>query len=140
MSQHKIVTNRPSTKINCDKSSIHFGTYHSFLCDISSRTSDKLSVTYVTSNLCPNQWTICLKKGAICFIQTDMIRHIRTHVVCRIIIIRPIYCNSKGSSIIVIIFTSVHSVLFFVTPSPPSQKRTLKMLIRNNPYQNGRAS
>ena len=26
---------------------------------------------------------------------------------------------SKGSSIIVIIFTSVHSVLFFVTPSPP---------------------
>ena len=43
----------------------------------------------------------------------------------------------KGSSIIVIIFTSVHSVLFFVTPSPPppSQKRTLKMLI-----QNGRGS
>ena len=26
--------------------------------------------------------------------------------------------TSKGSSIIVIIFTSVHSVLFFVTPSP----------------------
>ena len=26
--------------------------------------------------------------------------------------------NAKGSSIIVIIFTSVHSVLFFVTPSP----------------------
>ena len=45
----------------------------------------------------------------------------------------------KGSSIIVIIFTSVHSVLFCVTP-PPSQKRTLKMLIRNNPYQNGRVS
>ena len=43
------------------------------------------------------------------------------------------------SSIIVIIFTSVHSVLFCVTPSP-SQKRTLKMFIRNNPYQNGRAS
>ena len=35
---------------------------------------------------------------------------------------------NKGSSIIVIIFTSVHSVLFFVTPS---QKRTLKMLIQN---------
>ena len=43
----------------------------------------------------------------------------------------------KGSSIIVIIFTSVHSILFFVTPSPPSQKRTFKMLIRNNPYQKG---
>ena len=36
--------------------------------------------------------------------------------------------RGKGSSIIVIIFTSVHSVLFFVNPS---QKRTLKMLIRN---------
>ena len=42
----------------------------------------------------------------------------------------------KGSSRIVIIFTSVHSVLFFVNPS---QKRTFKMLIRGNPYQNGRA-
>ena len=44
--------------------------------------------------------------------------------------------KTKGSSRIVIIFTSVHSVLFFVTPS---QKRTFKMLTRNNPYQNGRA-
>ena len=43
--------------------------------------------------------------------------------------------SPKGSSIIIIIFTSVHSVLFFVTPS---QKRTFKMLIRNNPYQKGR--
>ena len=35
-------------------------------------------------------------------------------------LIRYLICwNSKGSSIIVIIFTSVHSILFFVTPSPP---------------------
>ena len=44
-----------------------------------------------------------------------------------------------GSSRIVIIFTSVHSVLFFVTPSPSPKERTFKMLIRGNPYQNGRA-
>ena len=32
---------------------------------------------------------------------------------------RTVSADDKGSSIIVIIFTSVHSVLFFVTPSPP---------------------
>ena len=48
MSQNKIVTNRPSTKINCDTSSIHFGTFRSFLCDISSRTNSTYVTTLVT--------------------------------------------------------------------------------------------
>ena len=34
--------------------------------------------------------------------------------------------DCKGSSRIVIIFTSVHSVLFFVTPSPPPKSVLLK--------------
>ena len=96
MSQNKIVTNRPSTKTNCNKLSTHFGTYRSFFCDISSMTKcdlcDKSSVTYVTSNLCHKQWTICLKKGAICLVQTNTNRHIHTQVDCRIVI-TIIYCN-----------------------------------------------
>ena len=42
-------------------------------------------------------------------------------------------CLYKGSSRIVNIFKSVHRVFFFVTPLPPSKKRTLKTLIFNDP-------
>ena len=78
MSQNKIVTNRPSTKkivINHPYIFLHIAPF----CDISSRTNatcDKSSVTYVTSNLRPNQWTICLKKGAIFLVLTNMNCHI----------------------------------------------------------------
>ena len=58
MSQNKIVTNRPSAKQNCDKSSISFWYISLLFCDISSRTiatCDKSSVTYVTNNLIMSQ-------------------------------------------------------------------------------------
>ena len=51
MSQTKIVTNRPSTKQNCDKSSISILVHISLIfSDISSRTNatcDKSSVTFL---------------------------------------------------------------------------------------------
>ena len=55
---------------------------------------DKSSVTYVTSNLCLNQWTIHIKKGAICLVQTNMNRHIQTQLDCIIVIIinKKLYC------------------------------------------------
>ena len=57
MSQNKIVTNRPSTKKNCNKSSIHFGTNHSFfvtyrLGQMPIVTNSQLSqVTYVPDDM-----------------------------------------------------------------------------------------
>ena len=44
---NKIVTNRPSTKTNYDKWSIHFGTYRSFFGDISSKTCKQFAQVFL---------------------------------------------------------------------------------------------